>query len=177
VAASLAAVLFGGGMSSPFTDTVRERLGLAYTADASAEGGDNWYNLIVHAVTSPEQLVQLATVTGTLLRAQAEDFDAVHLERAKNQLAVSRVRSSERPYAAMERAVEELFARGTITPAAEHLALIEAVTAKEVRAVFARLLTHPPALAIAGKGATHKRARELAALLVGATATAPASLS
>ena len=42
-------------------------------------------------------------------------IDPVHLERAKNQLAVSRVRSSERTYATMERAVEELFVRGMVT--------------------------------------------------------------
>jgi hypothetical protein len=55
------------------------------------------------------------TATGALLREHAQPIDPVHLERAKNQLAVSRVRSSERTYATMERAVEELFVRGTVT--------------------------------------------------------------
>ncbi|MBC7470660.1 MAG: insulinase family protein, partial [Ramlibacter sp.] len=32
---SVAAILFGGGMSAPLTDTIRERLGLAYTAESS----------------------------------------------------------------------------------------------------------------------------------------------
>lgn len=47
LAAALAANLFGGGMSAPFVDTVRERLGLAYTADANLDSGDNWVNLAV----------------------------------------------------------------------------------------------------------------------------------
>ena len=44
LAASVAATLFGGGMSSPFTDTVRERLGLAYLAHATTDAGDAWYH-------------------------------------------------------------------------------------------------------------------------------------
>lgn len=165
LAASAAAILFGGGMSAPFTDTVRERLGLAYTAHSSAEHGDVWFNFVVHAITTPDRLEQLMTVTGGLLREQAERTDPVHLERAKNQLAVSRVRASERTHATMERAVEELFARGTVTPAAETLSLIEAITADEVRAVFEAMLQHRPALAITGKAATSKAAKQLAAAL------------
>lgn len=165
LAASAAAILFGGGMSAPFTDTVRERLGLAYTAQSSAEHGDVWFNFVVHAITTPDKLEQLMTVTGGLLREQAQEIAPVHLERAKNQLAVSRVRSSERTHATMERAVEELFVRGAVTPAGETIAMIETLTADEVRAVFEAMLQHRPALAITGKAATTKAAKQLAAAL------------
>lgn len=165
LAASAAAILFGGGMSAPFTDTIRERLGLAYTAQSSAEHGDVWFNFVVHAITTPDKLEQLMTATGGLLREQAGRIDAVHLERAKNQLTVSRVRSSERTYATMERAVEELFVRGTATPLHETIAMIETITAEEVRTVFEQMLQHRPALAITGKAATTKAARQLAAAL------------
>jgi predicted Zn-dependent peptidase len=169
LAASVSAILFGGGMSAPLTDTVRERLGLAYTAESNSESGDVWFNFVVHAVTTPGKLDQLMTATGDLLREHASRIDPVHLERAKNQFAVSRVRSSERTYATMERAVEELFARGTVTAAAETIAMIETITADEVRAVFERMLRHRPALAITGKAATTKAARELAGKLAEAT--------
>lgn len=169
LSASLAAILFGGGMSAPLTDTIRERLGLAYTAESSTEHGDVWLNFLVHAVTTPDKLEQLMTATGGLLREHAIRIDPVHLERAKNQLAVSRVRSSERTYATMERAVEELFMRGTVTSTTETIAMIESITADEVRAVFGRMLQHPPALAITGKAATAKAAKALAATLAGAT--------
>ena len=168
LATSAAAILFGGGMSAPFTDTIRERLGLAYTAQSSADHGDVWSNLVVHAVTTPDKLEQLMTATGGLLREQAERIDPVHLERARNQLAVSRVRSSERTHATMDRAVGELFARGTVTPAGETLSLIEAITADDVRTVFDRMLQHRPALAITGKAATGKAAKQLAAALAAA---------
>ena len=165
LAAALAANLFGGGMSSPLVDTVREQLGLAYTAHATMDSGDLWANFVVHAVTTPDKLDALVTATGALLRAQAVAIDPVHLERAKNQLTVSRVRAGERTYATMEQAVEELFASGTVTPMAEAMAMIDDISGEEVRAVFRRMLTTPPALAITGKGASAKTARQLAARL------------
>ena len=171
--ASVAAILFGGGMSAPLTDTIRERLGLAYTAESSTEHGDVWSSFLVHAITTPDKLEQLMTATGALLREHAARIDPVHLERAKNQLAVSRVRSSERTYATMERAVEELFLRGTVTPTNETVAMIDTITADEVRAVFERMLRNRPALAITGKAATAQAARRLAATLAGASLAAP----
>lgn len=165
LAATLAANLFGGGMSAPLVDTVRERLGLAYTADSTMDSGDVWANFVVHAVTTPDKLDALVTATDGLLRAQATTIDPVHLERAKNQLIVSRVRAGERTYATMEQAVEELFASGTVTPMADVIAMIDDIGAEEVRAVFERMLANPPALAITGKGASARTARQLAARL------------
>jgi predicted Zn-dependent peptidase len=165
LAASLAANLFGGGMSAPLVDTVREQLGLAYTAHSTMDSGDVWANFVVHAVTTPDKLDALVTATGDLLRAQAATIDPVHLERAKNQLTVSRVRAGERTYATMEQAVEELFASGTVTPIAEAIAMIDDIGAEEVRAVFERMLANPPALAMTGKGASARTARQLAARL------------
>lgn len=165
LAAGLAANLFGGGMSAPLVDTVRERLGLAYTADSAVDSGDAWLNFVVHAVTTPDKVEALVQATGALLREQANAIDPVHLERAKNQLTVSRVRASERPFATMERAVEELFAHGTVTPLADTIALIEDIRAEEVRDVFVRMLAHPPALSITGKGVSAKSARQLASAL------------
>ena len=170
IAASLAANRFGEGMSSPLVDRVREQLGLAYTAHSTIDAGDVWANFVVHAVTTPDKLDALITAAGGLLRAQAESIDPVHLERAKNQLTVTRVRASERPYATMEHAIEELFASGTVTTTPEAIALIDSITADEVRAVFSDMLEKPPALAITGKGASARWARELAASLAAAAA-------
>jgi len=166
LAAAVAVNLFGSGMSSPLSDTLREKLGLAYTVDATLDKGDLWANFVVSAVTTPDKLDALIAATGELLRAQAAAIDPVHLERARNQLTVSRVRAAERTYATMEQAVEELLASGTVLPTAETLAMIEDIGADEVRAVFECMLAQPPALAITGKGATARSARQLAARLV-----------
>ena len=167
LAAALAANLFGGGMSAPLVDTVREQLGLAYTAHSTMDSGDVWANFVVHAVTTADKLDALVAATGELLRAQATAIDPVHLERAKNQLTVSRVRTGERTYATMEQAVEELFASGTVTPMAQAMAMIDDIGADEVQAVFQRMLLHPPALAMTGKGASARTAKQLAARLAG----------
>jgi hypothetical protein len=45
--------------------------------------------------------------------------------------------------------------------------MIDDIAAEEVRAVFERMLTHPAALAITGKGASARGARQLTALLAG----------
>jgi predicted Zn-dependent peptidase len=166
--ACVAAMVFGGGMSAPFTDTVRERLGLAYTAEATSEHGDAWFNFIVHAITTPDKMEQLLAATGTLLREHAAGIAPLHLERARNQLVVARVRSAERTYATMEHAVEELFVRGAVTPVSGTIALIESITADEVRAVFERMLANQPALAITGKAASKATARRLAGTLAAA---------
>ncbi len=167
MAASVAANLFGGGMSSPLVDTIREQLGLAYTTEASIDKGDVWANFIVHAVTTPDKLEALVTATRDLLRAQAAAIDPVHLERARNQLTVSRVRAAERTYATMEQAVEELLASGTVLPTDDAVAMVEDIGADEVRAVFERMLAHAPALAVTGKGASARLARDLAARMAG----------
>lgn len=171
--AALAANLFGGGMSAPLVDTVRERLGLAYTADANLDSGDNWLNFVVHAVTTPDKVEALVQATGELLHAQTASIDPVHLERAKNQLTVSYVRASERPFAMMERAVEELWASGTVTVLAETMALIDDIRSEEVRDVFARMLAHAPALSITGKGVSAKAARLLAGSLAASVLQEP----
>lgn len=165
LAAALAANLFGGGMSAPLVDTVRKQLGLAYTAHSMMDSGDVWANFVVHAVTTPDKLDALVTATGGLLRAQATAIDPVHLERAKNQLTVSRVRAAERTFETMEQAVEEIFASGSVTPMAGTMAMIDDIGAEEVRSVFERMLANLPALAIAGKGVSAKTARQVAACL------------
>lgn len=83
----------------------------------------------------------------------------------RTRLTVSRVRASERPFATMERAVEEVFAHGTVTPLADTIALIGDIRADEVQQVFAHMLAHAPALSITGKGVSAKSARLLAASL------------
>ncbi len=174
LAAALAANLFGGGMSSPLVDTVRERLGLAYTADATLDRGDAWLNFMVHAVTTPDKVEALISATGRLLRAQAKSIDPVHLERAKNQLTVSRVRASERPFVMMERAVEDIFADGCIVSLEDTIALIGEITSDEVQGVFEQMLTQRPALSITGKGVSAKAARQLLTALGGSAGEAQA---
>jgi predicted Zn-dependent peptidase len=161
--AHLAATLFGGGMSAPLVDAVRERLGLAYSVGATADVGDVHGALMVDATTTPEKVPAFTQELARLLAAQAEAVPAGDLARAKNQLLVSLVRGAERPFPMLQRCVEHLWATGAAFDLGAQMAAIEAVTATQVRAAFERMLAHPAATVLVGAGATTKNAREVQA--------------
>jgi predicted Zn-dependent peptidase len=148
----MAATLFGGGMSAPLVDQVRERLGLAYHVAAEAEASDVHGLLIVDAITQPDKLLEYLRTVGRLLKAQAQGIDPLQLERARNQLLVQAVHKQERPFSAIEAAAEQLFVHGRLIGADETVAQIEAVTAEQVRAVFESMLRAAPAMGLASRG-------------------------
>ena len=150
-ASAVAAALFGEGMSSPLMDAIRERQPLVYYAGCSADVMPHAGQFVIEASTSPQHLDALFVEVARLLREHAERTDAVGLERARNQLAVRRVRAQERPMRRLEDAAQDLFALGRVRSRAEAGARIEAVTPQRVREVFARMLAAGPSVAIAGK--------------------------
>jgi predicted Zn-dependent peptidase len=149
--AVVAAALFGEGMSSPLLDTVRERLGLVYYAGCSADLSDLAGQFVIEASTTPEHLDAYVETVTNLLREQAERIDPIHLERARNQLAVRSLRARERTQRRLESAAQDLFIFGRVRPAAEWAARVAAVDAGALRAEFARMLSAPAAFAMAGK--------------------------
>lgn len=162
-ASVVAAALFGEGMSSPLLDEIRERRGLAYHADCSADVTDLAGQFVIEASTSPEHLDEFLVSVRGLLAAQAEGIDAVALERARNQIAVRRLRDAERPSRRLEDAALDVFVHGRVRSRAELMARVAAVGANDVRDAFARMLASRPSVAIAGKlrkGAL-ERAREI----------------
>ena len=150
-AGSVAAALFGEGMSSPLMDEIRERRGLVYYAACSADVSDLCGQFVVEASTAPEHLEELFVEMTRLLSAQAETVDPVGLERARNQIAVRSLRDEERPYRRLEDAAKDLFVYGRVRSRAELMAQVEAVTGGEVREAFERMLATRASVAIAGK--------------------------
>lgn len=150
-AATVAAALFGEGMSSPLLHAVREQRGLAYHAACSADVLAVCGQFVVEASTAPETFDELLAVTLKLLRAQSQAIDAVDLERAVNQLHVRHLRDLDKPLRRLETAALDLFTLGRVRPASERLAALQAVTADEARAAFGRLLAHPAAVAVTGE--------------------------
>jgi predicted Zn-dependent peptidase len=86
-----------------------------------------------------------------LLRRQATRIDSVDLERARNQLAVRTLYGQEAPDSRLELAALDLFALGRVRSQEERLAAVAAVTARQVRATFARILAGPSGVGMAGK--------------------------
>jgi predicted Zn-dependent peptidase len=158
----VAAALLGEGMSSPLLDRLRERRGLVYHADCSIDVRDVYGQFVIEASTMPQHLDELAAEIAELLQRQAETVEPVHLERARNQLAVRALSSRESPAERLELAATDLFALGRIRPEDEMLAGIAAVDAQRVRDAFARMLESGAAVGLAGKiprGAEERIAR------------------
>ncbi|MBC7778694.1 MAG: insulinase family protein, partial [Proteobacteria bacterium] len=72
--ATLAAALFGEGMSSPLLYDLRERLGLVYHADCSADVMDGWGQFMIEASTSPANVEALLHALARLLAAHSESI-------------------------------------------------------------------------------------------------------
>lgn len=163
--AGLAATLFGGGMSAPLVDAVRERLGLAYSVGATADVGDVHGALVIDATTTPDKVPLFTQELSRLLAAQAATISATDLSRAKNQLSVSLVRSAERPLRLLQRCVEQLWAAGSVFQVHEAIDAVQAMEADAVRGVFEDMLAHPAATVLVGAGSTTRSAREMQARL------------
>jgi predicted Zn-dependent peptidase len=150
-AGSVAAAVFGEGMSSPLLDELRERRGLVYHASCSADVLPAAGQFVIEASMAPEHLDAFFDAVGALLLGHAEHIDAVALERARNQIAVRDLRTLERPFRRLEEAVQQLAVLGRLRPPAEQRERVDAVSAAQVRDTFARMLAQPPSVAVVGK--------------------------
>jgi predicted Zn-dependent peptidase len=150
-AAVVAAALFGEGMSSPLLDRIRERRGLVYHADCSADVTDLCGQFVVEASTSPAHLDEYFGEVTRLLHEHAEATDPVGLERARNQIIVRSLCAREDIVQRLEIAALDLFAFDRVRSREELTAGVAAVTPAEVREEFARMLGAGAAVALAGK--------------------------
>ncbi len=148
--ATVAAVLLGEGMSSPLLDRVREQRGLAYYTACSADVLDMCGQFVIEASMAPDDAVPLVREVMGLLHEQAAHAAPADLDRARQQLAVRALRAQERGLRWLEDNALEWMATGRLRPEAERTARLQAVSAEDVRAFFAQLLRHAPALALTG---------------------------
>lgn len=160
-AGDVAAAVFGEGMSSPLLSELRERRGLAYHAACVADRCDLCGQFTVEASIAPGNLESFLSELMQLLRRQAQVTTAVDLERARNQLAVRRLRDRDRPSRRMEQVALDLFSLGRVRAPAERLARIETVSGEDVSDVVHRMLQAGVALAVTGSlgRAASERAR------------------
>jgi predicted Zn-dependent peptidase len=147
----LAAAVLGEGMSSPLMDSLRERLGLVYYAACSADLDDLAGQFVIEASMAPANLPAFADEVQRLLAGHAGAIDPLHLERARNQIAVRRLQNWEKPARRLEDAVLDLFTFDRVRSRAERRQALQAVSGSAVREVFERLLAGPVAVGAAGK--------------------------
>ena len=162
----VAAALFGEGMSSPLLDQIRERRGLVYHADCTADVTDLCGQFVIEASTAPEHLDEYFTEVSRLLREHAATIDPVGLERARNQIIVRGLCAQEVPAQRLEGAALDLFTFGRVREREEVMAGYAAVSSDQVRNAFVHMQNAGAAVALAGK--LGKGAPERIARIVGA---------
>ena len=162
----VAAALFGEGMSSPLLDQIRERRGLVYHADCSADVTDLCGQFVIEASTAPEHLDEYLMEVTRLLREHAATIDPVGLERARNQIIVRGLCAQEAPAQRLEGAALDLFTFGRVREREEVMAGYAAVSSDQARNAFERMQNAGAAVALAGK--VGRGARERIARIVSA---------
>ena len=143
--------LFGGGMSSPLFQAVRERHGLAYSVDAYAEGHDDCGTLQVSAGVAPRNLRTFFQVVCDELSALADRIPEDDLERARNQQKSNLLMTMERPLALAEAVARDLFLHGRVLSIEEVVDRTARVDAEGLRTAAARMLAERPTLSLVGR--------------------------
>ncbi len=147
----VAAAVLGEGMSSPLLDRIRERKGLAYYTHASADVLGLWGQFVIEASVAPEHLDEFCAEVRALMGELARGVGPVHLERARNQLTVRALRSTEQPFRRVEEACLDLLFLGRVRARAPSLARLRRVSAARVAEGFATMLKSPVAAAVTGR--------------------------
>jgi predicted Zn-dependent peptidase len=163
--AQVFSALFGGGMSSRLFQEVRERRGLCYSIYSNYWALADTGLFAIHAATGPQMIEKLIeVVAGELGRAAAEAPDGAELARAKAQIKAGMLMGLESSSARAEYMARQLLLFNRLIDTKEIIERIEAVTAENVRALAARLVTaSKPSVTVVGagrKGAGYARMAE-----------------
>ncbi|GAB3623781.1 pitrilysin family protein [Mariniluteicoccus endophyticus] len=160
-ALNLLAAILGGGMSSRLFVEVRERRALTYAIDASEAAYADVGMFTVEWGSSPERVPDIAGVVRATVADVIEHGVAEHeLRRAHGQMRGQMMLGYEGPTARMSRlgTAEMIGDTRTITEILDRYA---AVTADEIQAVAADVLSPAPVLAVVGAGVNRSRLRRL----------------
>jgi predicted Zn-dependent peptidase len=141
----------GGGPSSRLFQQVREQRGLAYSVYSAISAYSDAGSLSVYAGCVPERLDEVATVVRAVLAEVAVDgLTPAELARAQGNLRGGLVLGLEDTPSRMNRIGRSELDHGRQRTIVESLDRITAVTAEQVKALAAQLLTAPLTAAVVG---------------------------
>ncbi|MHA6620952.1 M16 family metallopeptidase [Pseudonocardia sp. DLS-67] len=141
----------GGGPSSRLFQQVREQRGLAYSVYSALSGYADTGSFSVYVGCAPERVDEVATVVRAVLAEVAADgLTRAELVRAQGNLRGALVLGLEDTPSRMTRIGRSELDHGRQRTIAESLDRIAAVTADEVKALAAELLTAPLTAAVVG---------------------------
>jgi len=161
-AARIAASVVGGGMSSRLFQRVREERGLCYSIYAFNWAFSDVGLFGVSAATGPNDLEELIEVTTAELAQAIDDIEETEVARARAQLKAGLLMSLESCAVRAEQIARQSLFLGRTVPMEELVARIDAVDAKRVRQILARIvLDNTPTLAAVGPVAKLESAADL----------------
>lgn len=130
----------GGGMSSRLFQEAREKLGLAYTIDAYAEGYEDVGVLGVYAGSAGADAARTAEICGRQVIALAEDVQDSELARSKAQLKAHLFMARESPLSRAEQAAGQTLLFDRLFTPAQMAQAIDTVSAQDIRSYGRALL-------------------------------------
>jgi predicted Zn-dependent peptidase len=150
-ALGLLGTILGGGMASRLFQTVREERGLAYTISASESHFADTGTFSVYAGCRPDKAAEVRElILAEFERVVREGVTAEELARAKKMYEVGLLMGLEDSHTRMNWLGREQLLYGELTSVEEDLAQNAAVTADQVRAVAADVLSQPMTTAAVG---------------------------
>jgi predicted Zn-dependent peptidase len=132
--------VFGGGPSSRLFQEIRESRGLTYAVGSEVSHYTDSGALSVHCTTTPQKVLQMMELLDAIV---GDD-----VERAKGALRGGLVMTYESTVARMSRLGAAETLRGEVTPIAEHLDRLDAVSPEDVRRVAHQVFGGRRSLAI-----------------------------
>ena len=143
--------VLGGGMASRLFQQVREERGLAYSVYSQPTSFEDAGMLTVYCGTAPRRARETLTVIdGVVEELVADGITTAELAVATGYLEGSMLLGLEDSGGRMGRLGRSLMQRDAITPIAEHVARLRALTVDDVSRVLRRVLGGPRALAAVG---------------------------
>jgi len=140
----------GGGMSSRLFQQVREERGLAYSIYAWAQSYAETGLFGLYCAAARGDAGQALALSRKVLAETAEGLTEAELERARAQAKAGLLMGLESVATRADHLARSIQAHGRIVPPSETVALIDAVTLDQARAVGAKALSGGEALATVG---------------------------
>jgi predicted Zn-dependent peptidase len=140
----------GGGMSSRLFREIREERGLAYSCYTSTSAYAGTGSFSVYVGCQPENLAEAVDVVSHELRVARAGLTDEEIARAKGQLIGSTILGLEDSESKMSRIGKNELVRGRYRSVQDELDAITAVTADDVMAVSADLLSRPVVAGLVG---------------------------
>lgn len=150
IAAHLAAMVLGGGLSSRLFQALREERGLVYDTSAFHWSFADAGVMAIHFATSPQEVEEACEVVLSEVEDAMRTVSDEELFRAKAQLRAGLLMSRESCSSRMGQAARQAIVFGRPRTKEERIAEIEAVDAASVKRVLSEMVRTAPTLVAVG---------------------------